>query len=409
MFGGEPRVGYNERFPVDPRQPATMPPCRQRPPVPYNAASANATTAGLPVMTMLDKLAAINARYDELERLISDPALMNDYAKIAEYSKERSSLVELVTTYQTYRRMQDELAGARELVDSESDPELRDMAQEEADSLAAGITQIEADLRVLLLPKDARDEKNVIMEIRAGTGGDEAGLFVADLFRMYSLYASRRGWKIEVFDQSETGVGGFKEIKFEVRGAGAFSRLKFESGVHRVQRVPETESQGRIHTSTVTVAVLAEMTEVDVELDMSDVRVDVYRSGGAGGQSVNTTDSAVRMTHIPTGLVVAVQDERSQLQNRIRAKQILIARLYEIELERQKSAQESERRSQVGTGERAEKIRTYNYPQNRITDHRINLTIYNLPAVMEGDLDPFIDELIGQSQADSLASGGDES
>jgi peptide chain release factor 1 len=221
---------------------------------------------------------------------------------------------------------------------------------------------------------------------------------------MYSYYATQRGWKIEVFDQSETGIGGFKEIKFEVRGDGAFSRLKFESGVHRVQRVPETESQGRIHTSTVTVAVLAEMDEVDVELDMSDV----YRSGGAGGQSVNTTDSAVRMTHLPTGLVVAVQDERSQLQNRIRAKQILIARLYEIELERQRSAQENERRSQVGSGERAEKIRTYNYPQNRVTDHRINLTSYNLPAVMQGDLDGFIDELIGQDQAEKLAAGGEE-
>ena len=359
-------------------------------------------------MTMLDKLAAINARHDELERLISDPELMNNYARIAEYSKERSGLIDIVEAYQNYRRMQDELAGARELTEGETDPELLAMAQEEADSLAASITQIEAELRLLLLPKDVRDDKNVIVEIRAGTGGDEAGLFVADLYRMYSLYAARRGWKIDVFDQSETGVGGFKEIKFEMRGAGVFSRLKFESGVHRVQRVPETESQGRIHTSTVTVAVLAEMTEVDVELDMSDVRVDVYRSGGAGGQSVNTTDSAVRMTHIPSGIVVAVQDERSQLQNRIRAKQVLIARLYEMELERQKSAQESERRSQVGTGERAEKIRTYNYPQNRITDHRINLTIYNLPAVMEGDLDPFIDELIGQSQADSLASGGDE-
>lgn len=222
---------------------------------------------------------------------------------------------------------------------------------------------------------------------------------------MYSYYASGRGWKIEVIDQSETGIGGFKEIRFEVRGEGAFSRLKFESGVHRVQRVPETESQGRVHTSTVTVAVLAEMDEVDVQLDMNDVRVDVYRSGGAGGQSVNTTDSAVRMTHIPTGLVVAVQDERSQLQNRIRARQILVARLYEMEIDRQRSAQESERRTQVGTGERAEKIRTYNFPQNRVSDHRCNITSYNLPAVMDGDLDVFIDELIAQDQAEKLAAG----
>ncbi len=359
-------------------------------------------------MAMLDKLAAIDAHYNELERLLGDPATMSDYAKIAEYSKERSSLTEIVETYRTYLRQKGEMEGARELAATESDAELQAMAEEEADALAARIAEAEEKLRVLLLPKDARDDKNVIMEIRAGTGGDEAGLFVADLFRMYSYYATGRNWKIDVIDQSETGIGGFKEIKFEIRGDGAFSRLKFESGVHRVQRVPETESQGRIHTSTVTVAVLAEMDEVDVALDMGDVRVDVYRSGGAGGQSVNTTDSAVRMTHLPTGIVVAVQDERSQLQNRIRAKQILIARLYEIEVERQRSAQESERRSQVGTGERAEKIRTYNFPQNRVTDHRINLTSYNLPAVMEGDLDGFIDELITQDQAEKLATGGEE-
>jgi peptide chain release factor 1 len=352
---------------------------------------------------MLDKLAAIEARYNELERLLSDPAVINDYSKIAEYSKERSALTEIVETYRAYLRQHDQLAGARELIAAETDPELQALAEEEAEALERSTEELLARLKVLLLPKDARDDKNVIMEIRAGTGGDEAGLFVADLFRMYSYYAQSRGWKIEVFDQHETGVGGFKEIKFAVKGEGAFSRLKYESGVHRVQRVPETESQGRIHTSTVTVAVLAEMEEVDVQLDMNDVRVDVYRSGGAGGQSVNTTDSAVRMTHIPTGIVVAVQDERSQLQNRIRAKQILIARLYEMELEKQRSAQESERRSQVGTGERSEKIRTYNYPQNRVTDHRINLTSYNLPAVMNGELDEFIDELMARDQAEKLA------
>jgi peptide chain release factor 1 len=357
---------------------------------------------------MFDKLATIEARYDEIERLMSDPAIMSDYSRIAEYSKERSALSEIVEVYREYRKQTRELEEAHALISTESDPELRAMAEEEIAALEASTQQLTERLRLLLLPKDARDEKNVIMEIRAGTGGDEAALFVADLFRMYSYYATRRGWKTEVFDQHETGIGGFKEIKFEVRGAGAYSRLKYESGVHRVQRVPETESQGRVHTSTVTVAVLAEMDEVDVELDMNDVRVDVYRSGGAGGQSVNTTDSAVRMTHLPTGIVVAVQDERSQLQNRIRAKQILIARLYEIEMERQRSAQENERRSQVGTGERSEKIRTYNYPQNRVTDHRINLTSYNLPAVMEGDLDEFIDELITQDQAQKLAGGEGE-
>ena len=352
---------------------------------------------------MYDKLAAIEARYDELERLLSDPAVLSDYDKIAEYSKERANIGEIVEVYRDYQRQMTELEDARALLEGETDAELRAMAQDEIAALERSTEALRERLKRLLLPKDKRDDKNVIMEIRAGAGGDESGLFAADLFRMYSYYAQRRGWKIEVIDQSETGIGGFKEIKFEVKGAGAYSRLKWESGVHRVQRVPETESQGRVHTSTVTVAVLAEMDEVDVELDMNDVRVDVYRSGGAGGQSVNTTDSAVRMTHIPTGIVVAVQDERSQLQNRIRAKQILLARLYEMEMERQRQEQENERRSQVGTGDRSEKIRTYNYPQNRVTDHRINLSSYNLPRVMDGELDEFIDELTLREQADKLA------
>jgi len=352
---------------------------------------------------MLDKLAAIEARYEELERLLSDPAVLNDYEKMAQYNKERSGIEEIVEVYRDYKRQLDQLAGAREMLDAESDSELREMALEEVNALETSTEALRERLKVLLLPKDPRDEKNVIMEIRAGTGGDEAGLFAADLFRMYSYYAQKRGWKIEVIDQHETGVGGFKEISFEVKGQGAYSRLKYESGVHRVQRVPETESQGRVHTSTVTVAVLAEMDEVDVELNMNDVRVDVYRSGGAGGQNVQKNATAVRMTHIPTGIVVAVQDERSQLQNKERAKQILIARLYEIEAEKQRSAMESERRSQVGTGERSEKIRTYNFPQNRVTDHRVNVTSYNLPVVMEGELDEFIDELIAQDQAEKLA------
>lgn len=352
---------------------------------------------------MLDKLAGIETRYEELERLMSDPAILADYAKVVEYSKERAALEEIVEQYRRYKDQLHRLDDARALLREETDEDMQAMAEEEIETVKANIAELEDSLKRLLLPKDPRDDKNVIVEIRAGAGGDEAGLFVADLFRLYSYYAERQGWKVEVIDQHETGVGGFKSIVFEVRGKGAYSRLKYESGVHRVQRVPETESQGRIHTSTVTVAVLAEVDEVDVDLNMNDVRVDVYRSQGAGGQSVNTTDSAVRMTHIPSGIVVEVQDERSQLQNRIRAKQILLARLYEIEMEKQRSEQEEERRSQVGTGERSEKIRTYNYPQNRVTDHRINLSSYNLPRVMQGEIDEFIDELATREQAEKLA------
>lgn len=354
---------------------------------------------------MLDKLAGIEARYEELERLMSDPANLNDYSKVAEYAQERSGLEEIVEAFRLYKSQTQQLDDARLLLEDETDPELRAMAREEIESLQESTRTLEEKLTALLLPKDPRDDKNVIMEIRAGTGGDEAAIFAADLFRMYTRYAEGRRWKVEITSENEIGAGGYKRIELEIKGKGAYSRLKYESGVHRVQRVPVTESQGRIHTSTATVAVLAEMDEVDIDLDMNQVRVDVYRSQGAGGQSVNTTDSAVRMTHLPTGLVVEVQDERSQLQNRIRAKQILINRLYEAELERQRSAVEAERREQVGTGERSEKIRTYNYPQNRVTDHRINLSNYNLPAVMGGDIDTFIDELATRDQAGKLAVG----
>ncbi|MBZ0291206.1 MAG: peptide chain release factor 1 [Anaerolineae bacterium] len=352
---------------------------------------------------MLNKLAGIEARFNELERLISDPEVMADYTKVVEYSKERAGLEAIMNTYLEYKSQMQQLEDARELLRDESDPELRELAEEELTTLKESTVELEEALTLMLLPKDPRDDKNVIVEIRAGAGGDEAGLFAADLFRMYTYYAEGRGWKVNVIDQHETGVGGFKGITFEIKGQGAFSRLKYESGVHRVQRVPETESQGRIHTSTVTVAVLAEVDEVDVELDMNDVRVDVFRSQGAGGQSVNTTDSAVRMTHIPSGLVIEVQDERSQLQNRMRAKQILLAKLYEMEMERQRQEQEQERRGQIGTGDRSEKIRTYNYPQNRVTDHRINISSYNLPSVMDGDLDMFVDELATREQAEKLA------
>jgi peptide chain release factor 1 len=354
---------------------------------------------------MLEKVAAIEERYNELERLISDPAVMNDYTKIAEYSKERASLTELVENYRNYTRQLQELDEAKKMLDEESDPELSAMAHEEVTALTASTEALYNKLVLLLLPKDPRDDKNVIMEIRAGAGGDEAALFAADLFRMYSYYAQNRNWKIEVIDESKMGVDGFKQITFEVKGKGAYSRLKYESGVHRVQRVPKTEAQGRIHTSTATVAVLAEIDEVDVELRPEDIQEEFTRAAGAGGQHVQKNSTAVRVVHIPSGLVVEVQDERSQLQNRLRARQILLARLYDMEMEKKRLEQEGERRSQVGTGDRSEKIRTYNYPQSRVTDHRVNVSSYNLPTVMDGDVDLFIDELATREQAEKLSSG----
>ncbi|MBK8021672.1 MAG: peptide chain release factor 1 [Chloroflexi bacterium] len=352
---------------------------------------------------MFDKLASIEARYNELERLMADPAIMNDYEQIGEYNKERANLAEIVETFQRYRTDREELDGARSMLETEKDSDLREMAQDEVARLEESITAMEAQLKIMLLPKDPRDDKSVIMEIRAGAGGDEAGLFAADLFRMYSYYAQQRGWKTEVIDSSETGIHGYKEIRFEVKGKGAYSRLKYEGGVHRVQRVPETESQGRVHTSTVTVAVLAEVDEVDVSINMNDIRRDTFRAGGAGGQNVQKNETAIRLTHAPSGIVVAVQDERSQKQNEERAMAILRAKLFEIEIQKQRNQLDGERRDQVGTGERSEKIRTYNYPQNRVTDHRINVTSYNLPVVMEGDIDQFIDELITRDQAEKLS------
>lgn len=354
---------------------------------------------------MLEKLSAIEERYEELERLIIDPEVVMDYAKVAEYSKERSSLSEIVDSFRLYRQQLAELEDAKQMLIEETDSELSAMAKDEIDALTTSTEKLLEDLKIMLLPKDPRDDKSVIVEIRAGAGGDEAGLFAADLFRMYSYYAQNRGWKIEVIDQSDTGVGGFKQITFEVKGKGAYSRLKYESGVHRVQRVPETEAQGRIHTSTITVAVLAQVEEVDVQVRPEDIQEEFTRAAGAGGQHVQKNSTAVRLVHIPSGLVVEVQDERSQLQNRLRAKQILLSRLYDLEMEKQKAEQEGERRSQIGTGDRSEKIRTYNFPQNRVTDHRINVSSYNLPNVLVGDIDLFIDELIIQDQAEKLASG----
>jgi len=349
---------------------------------------------------MLDKLAGIEARYEELNQLMAEGA-GGDYAKIAEYARERAGLEEIVGAFRAYQTVLKDLEGARQLL-AAPEPDLADLAAEEVRGLEKQQIELEARLRLLLIPKDPRDEKDVIMEIRAGAGGDEAGLFAADLFRLYTRYAEARGWKAEILSQNDTGVGGFKEVIFEVRGQGAYSRLKYESGVHRVQRVPVTEAAGRIHTSTATVAVLAEVDEVDIDIPDRDVKMDTYRSAGAGGQNVQKNATAVRLTHLPTGMVVTCQDERSLIQNRLRAMSILRARLYEMEVAKRQQAEAAERRSQVGTGERSEKIRTYNYPQSRVTDHRIGVSSYNLPAVMDGGIDVFIDELAARDQAEKL-------
>ncbi len=357
----------------------------------------------MPDNTLLQKLEGIEARFDELERLLADPAVLSDYEKVAQYSQERAELQAVVEAAREYRRLLDQLEQAEALL---GDPDMAELAREEVNALREQVPQVEQKLRRLLVPKDPRDNKNVIMEIRAGAGGDEAGIFAADLFRMYSRYAEDHGWKVEVISAHETGVGGFKEVVFAVKGRGAYSRLKFESGVHRVQRVPITESQGRIHTSTATVAVLAEMDDVDVEINEKDLQIDTFRSAGAGGQNVQKNETAIRITHLPTGIVVACQDERSQLQNKQRALAILRAKLYDMEQRRLREEQDSARRSQIGTGDRSEKIRTYNFPQNRVTDHRIGKSVYNLSAVLDGKLDEFIDELATREEAERLQALG---
>jgi peptide chain release factor 1 len=354
---------------------------------------------------MLDKLSAIEERYEEINQLLMEVG--SNYQRAAELNMERTELEPVVLKAREYRQMLARLEEAQALLDSEEDEELRALAESEIAELSPRIEEMEAEIKSMLLPKDPRDQRNVIVEIRAGTGGDEAALFAADLFRMYSRYAERQGWEVEVLSANEIGIGGYKEIIFMVRGRGAYSRLKYESGVHRVQRVPATEASGRIHTSTATVAVLAEVDEVEINIPESDIRMDVYKSAGAGGQNVQKNATAVRITHIPTGIVVACQDERSQLQNRLRAMSILRARLYEMEQEKLRQEVDETRRSQVGTGERSEKIRTYNYPQSRVTDHRINLSNYNLPAVMEGAIDEFIDELALREEAERLAAVGE--
>jgi peptide chain release factor 1 len=352
---------------------------------------------------MLDKISGIELRYEEINRLLMEVG--DNYQRAAELAKERSDLEPIVTKAQAYRQVLNRLEEARSLRDTE-DEELRQLAESEITELEPEISRLEREIKTSLLPKDLRDERNVILEIRAGTGGDEAALFAADLFRMYNRFAERQGWSVEILSSNEIGIGGFKEAIALVKGKGAYSRLKYESGVHRVQRVPVTEAQGRIHTSTATVAVLAEVDEVEVNIPETDIRLEVYRSSGAGGQNVQKNATAVRITHIPTGMVVQCQDERSQLQNRLRAMSILRARLYEIKENKRQQQIDQARRSQVGTGERAEKIRTYNYPQSRVTDHRINLTTYNLAGFMEGNLDEFIEELSTRDEAERLSAVG---
>jgi len=356
---------------------------------------------------MIDRLAELEARYEEISRELSTPEAAEDPARLADLGRELSRLDPIVSGLREWRSVLEELDATRAMAD-DPDEEIRSMAREELARLEARSAELQASLRVLLVPRDPNDDRNVILEIRAGTGGDEAALFAADLYRMYARYAERRRWKLEVMTASDTEAGGYKEIIAEVRGDAAYSRLKFESGVHRVQRVPSTEAQGRIHTSTATVSVLPEADEVEVQIDEKDLRVDVYRSSGPGGQSVNTTDSAVRITHLPTGLVVAIQDEKSQHKNRAKAMSVLRARLLEAEQERQAAERGEERRSQVGTGERSEKIRTYNFPDDRVTDHRIGLTVHNLPGLLEGDLDRVIEPLSEADQARRLGELGDD-
>ena len=356
---------------------------------------------------MFDKLDDMLIHYEELMLMLGDPDVTQDTKRFTKLMKEQAELAPIVEAYKQYKQAKQDVEDSLAMLDEENDEEMREMAKEELSDAKKRIEELEHELKILLLPKDPNDDKNIILEIRAGAGGDEAALFAAELYRMYSNYADSQHWKVEIISINENGIGGFKEVVAMVTGKGAYSKLKYESGVHRVQRVPETESGGRIHTSTATVAVMPEAEEVDVQIDMNDCRIDVMRASGNGGQCVNTTDSAVRLTHYPTGIVVYSQTEKPQLQNKAKAFALLRAKLYDIECQKAHDAEAEARRSQIGTGDRSEKIRTYNFPQGRVTDHRINLTLYKLDKIMNGDIQEIIDACIAADQAKKLANMND--
>lgn len=357
---------------------------------------------------MFDKLEDLILRYEEIMNQLSEPDVANDTGRFRKLMKEQSDLSPIVEAYQNYKKAQQNMEDSLALLEEESDEEMRALAKEELNDSKEQLEQLEGKLKILLLPKDPNDDKNVIVEIRAGAGGDEAALFAAEIYRMYVHYAESRHWRVETLEAEEIGIGGMKSVNFMVTGQGAYSMLKYESGVHRVQRVPETESQGRIHTSTATVAVMPEAEEVDVQIDEKDIRIDVMRASGNGGQCVNTTDSAVRLTHYPTGIVIYSQTEKSQLQNKEKAFALLRAKLYDLELRKQQDAESQARRSQIGTGDRSEKIRTYNFPQGRVTDHRINLTLYKLDKILDGDIQEILDACIAADQAIRLGKLNEE-
>lgn len=356
---------------------------------------------------MLDKLAGLEERYDKLNELLSDPEVISDPKNLREYSKEQSDLQDVVDTYREYKDISEQIAGAKEMQQEETDADMKEMIQEELDELEPQLPLLEEKMKVLLLPKDPNDHRNVIMEIRGAAGGDEAALFAGDLFRMYHRFAETEGWKMDIMEASSTGVGGYKEIIFMINGKGAYSKLKYENGAHRVQRVPETESGGRIHTSTATVVALPEAEDVEIDIHEKDIRVDTFASSGPGGQSVNTTMSAVRLTHEPTGVVVSMQDEKSQIKNKEKAMKILRARIYDKYQQEAQAEYDQNRKSAVGTGDRSERIRTYNFPQNRVTDHRIGLTIQKLDQILEGKLGEIVDALIMEEQAHKMEHIGD--